>query len=285
MPALGDLTLTITLAVLGAALLHAIWNVMIKGSGDPQFDTALINMGAGAAAIPFLFIVAPPAPQSWPYLGASLVVHIGYYIALVGAYRHGDLSHGYPLMRGIAPLIVVACSAWVIGEWPRPSVWAGVALVSVGVTSVGWFGLKTSPSHGRATTWAIANAAIIAAYTLIDARGVRLSESPWGYAAWMFVLDAAPFALLVWWQRGRPFIDYVGARLLRGLAGGVCSASAYGIALWAMSQAPVAAVAALRETSVIFAALLATLVLKESFGRHRVAGACVVAVGVIALRL
>ena len=285
MPIISEISLTITLMVLGAALLHATWNVMIKGSGDPQFDTALITMGAGASALPFIGFVAPPAPESWPYLAASLAVHMGYYIALVGAYRHGDLSHAYPLMRGIAPLIVVASSALVVGEWPGPGVMLGVVLISIGVIGIGWFGLKSALPHGRATAWALANAVIIATYTLIDARGVRLSGSAWGYELWMFVFDIFPFALMVWWQRGHAFARYVRLRWLRGLAGGACSATAYGIALWAMTRAPVAAVAALRETSVIFAALLATLVLRESFGRYRIASACIVTAGVIALRL
>ena len=279
-----ELTLGITLAVLGAALLHAIWNAMVKSSRDVLLDTTIVIVGAGAAAAPLLAFVAPPAPASWPYLAASVAIHIGYYVALVGAYRAGDLSHGYPIMRGVAPLLVALCAVAWLGETPGPAVWAGVLLICGGVLSLGLAGFHWRESR-LSTGWALANAVIIAAYTLVDAAGVRASGSAEGYVLWMFVLDALPFPLMVFLLKGNQLQSYAARFWARGLAGGVLSALAYGIALWAMTRAPVAAVAALRETSVVFAALIGAFILKEGHARRRLGGAAAVVAGIVALRL
>jgi drug/metabolite transporter (DMT)-like permease len=276
--------LEVTLAVLGAALAHATWNAMVKSSRDVLLDVALITCLGGAAAVPFLFFVDVPAAAAWPYIFASVVIHIAYYFALVGAYRAGDLSHGYPIMRGVAPLVVsVAALAW-LGEAPQPSVWLGVVLICGGVLSLGFAGFHWSRSR-TSTAWALGNALIIALYTLVDATGVRLSHSPLGYVLWLFVLDALPFPLLVLLSRKRQFLAYASRYWQRGLLGGVLSALAYGVALWAMTRAPVAAVAALRETSVIFAALIGAWLLREGHIARRLVGAATVALGVVALKM
>ena len=275
--------LEVTLAVLGAALAHATWNAMVKSSRDVLLDLALITFLAGAAAVPFLFFIDVPAGAAWPYILASVVIHIAYYFALVGAYRAGDLSHGYPIMRGVAPLIVsVAALAW-LGEAPQPSVWLGVLLICGGVLSIGFAGFHWRDSR-VSTAWALGNALIIALYTLVDATGVRLSQSPAGYVLWLFVLDALPFPLLVLLSRKKEFSTYAVRHWPRGLLGGVLSAGAYGVALWAMTRAPVAAVAALRETSVIFAALIGAWLLREGHIARRLVGAATVALGVVALK-
>ena len=276
--------LEVTLAVLGAALAHATWNAMVKSSRDVLLDLALITFLAGVAALPFLFFIDAPAAAAWPYILASVVIHIAYYFALVGAYRAGDLSHGYPIMRGVAPLIVsVAALAW-LGEAPQPSVWLGVLLICGGVLSLGFAGFHWRESRAPAA-WALGNAVIIALYTLVDATGVRLSQSPVGYVLWLFVLDALPFPLLVLLSRKKEFLKYSFQYWHRGLLGGVLSAGAYGVALWAMTRAPVAAVAALRETSVIFAALIGAWLLREGHIARRLVGAATVALGVAALKI
>ena len=274
----------VTLAVLGAALAHATWNAMIKSSTDVLLDTALVILGAGIASVPLLvFFAPPPVPAAWPYIAASLVIHIGYYFALVGAYRAGDLSHGYPIMRGLAPLLVsISALAW-LGEAPTTAVWVGVLLISAGVLSLGLVGFHWRESRAS-TAWALANAVIIASYTLVDAAGVRLSGSPESYILWLFVIDALPFPLIVLFIKKNELIAYGKRYWLRGLTGGVLSAGSYGVALWAMTRAPVAAVAALRETSVIFAALIGAWLLKEGRLGRRVFGAVIVAAGVIALK-
>jgi len=279
-----ELTPGITLAVLGAALLHAAWNAMLKGSRDTTLDMAIVVAGSGLVVVPLLPFVPLPAPASWPYLGASLVIHIGYYTALVGTYRAGDLSHGYPLMRGVAPLLVAGFGAVVLGELPGVWMWIGILLISGGVIGIAFVGGASFLHNRRATAWALTNAALIAAYTLVDGAGVRLAGSAFSYAAWMFFLDGFPYVLIVAWLRRSELLSYVRAHWRRGLAGGAFSVVAYAIALWAMTRAPIAAVAALRETSVIFAAILGTWLLKEPFGRARFAGAAAVVAGVIALR-
>jgi drug/metabolite transporter (DMT)-like permease len=276
--------LEVTVAVLGAALAHATWNAMLKSSRDVLFDMTLVVFAAGLVTAPFVLVVELPAPAAWPYIIASMLLHIGYYVALVGAYRAGDLSHGYPIMRGIAPLIVSLCALAWLGEAPTPSVWLGVLLICGGVLSLGFVGFHWRQSR-VALGWALANACIIASYTLVDAAGVRLAGRAESYVVWLFTLDALPFTLIILAIKKQKMVSYARQYWLRGLAGGALSAAAYGIVLWAMTRAPVAAVAALRETSVIFAALIGAWLLKEGHLARRIAGAATVAAGVIALKI
>jgi drug/metabolite transporter (DMT)-like permease len=213
-----------------------------------------------------------------------MAIHIAYYFALVGAYRAGDLSHGYPLMRGIAPLVTSLVAVWWLGEAPRPLVWVGIVLICGGVLSLGLAGFHWRTSR-VSTLWALANAGIIASYTLVDAAGVRAAGRPETYVVWLFVLDALPFPILIYFLKRKEMVSYAGRFWLRGLVGGTLSAAAYGVVLWAMARAPVAAVAALRETSVIFAALLGAWFLKEGHLRQRLSGAAVVLAGLVALKL
>jgi drug/metabolite transporter (DMT)-like permease len=272
----------VTALVLGSALLHASWNAIIKSSRDVLLDTALVAAAAGMLALPLIACLPLPARASWPYLGASCAIHIGYFWTLVAAYRLGDLGHAYPLMRGTAPLLVALFGVALLNERPSMAMWLGIVLISAGILSLGL--LQHSRAHRGATLWALANAAIIAAYTLVDGSGVRRSGAPAGYVAWLFCLQGLLFLTLVALLRRGALRNYVARYWQRGLGGGFCLISAYGIVLWAMTQAPVAAVAALRETSVIFAALLGSLFLHEPFGRQRLIAACAVALGVAALR-
>ena len=279
-----DLTLGVTLAVLAAALGHAIWNAMIKSSGDVLLDMTLVVFISGLVTAPFMLVVEPPSAAVWPYILASMALHIVYYFALVGAYRAGDLSHGYPIMRGLAPLIVSLCALGWLGEAPRPMVWVGVALICGGVLSLGFAGFRWAESK-VSLGWALGNAVIIASYTLVDAAGVRTAQSAATYVVWLFTLDAIPFTLLIFAIKRNQLVSYARTFWLRGLFSGALSAAAYGIVLWAMTRAPVAAVAALRETSVIFAALIGAWLLKEGHIARRLAGAATVAAGVVALKI
>jgi drug/metabolite transporter (DMT)-like permease len=276
--------LEVTLAVLGAALAHAIWNAMIKSSRDVLLDMTLVVFFAGLVTAPFMLVVDVPAAAAWPYIIASMVLHLGYYVALVGAYRAGDLSHGYPIMRGVAPLIVSVCALAWLGEAPTATVWAGVLLICGGVLSLGFAGFRWQESR-VSLAWALTNALIIASYTLVDAAGVRAAGKPEVYTVWLFTLDALPFPLIILWLKRRELLPYARRHWLRGVVGGTLSAGAYGVVLWAMARAPVAAVAALRETSVIFAALIGAWLLKEGHIARRLAGAATVAAGVVALKL
>lgn len=278
------MTLTVSFAVLLAALLHASWNAMIKGSADVLLNTAAIVAGAGIVAAPFLFVVPPPAPASWPYIAASVAIHLAYYWLMVNAYRTGDLSLVYPLMRGGAPLLTAIFGIVWLAELPAPFTWLGIALISAGVFALALRSADHAPLP-KAVAFALSNAAVIAIYTIVDGTGARLAGNAWGYIAWLFVFDALPFTAWVLLARRRAFLRFVTAHPLRGLAGGALSAAAYAIPVWAMTKAPVAAVASLRETSVLFAALFSARLLRERLSARRWAGACAVVAGTVALKL
>ncbi len=277
------LTWPIVLIVLFGALLHASWNVLVKSSTDKALDTALIHLLGSLIALPLLLVVGLPGAASWPYIVASVVIHIGYYIALTGAYKHGDMGLTYPLMRGVAPMLVALSTVMTVGESLAPLAWAGVTGICAGVLVLGLS--RHALDNRRATSFALANAVVIAVYTIIDALGARASGNAVQYVVALFVLDGWPFALLVLARRGRAAWPYARARWPLAAGGALASLGSYGIALWAMTRAPVATVAALRETSVLFAALLGTWLLKEPFTMRRALGTCAIVAGVMALRL
>ncbi|WP_284620360.1 EamA family transporter [Aquabacterium humicola] len=280
-------------AVLLGALLHAGWNALVKSSGDKPLDTALVHFLGAVVALPLLLIAGPPPASAWPFIAASLVIHIGYYIALAGAYQHGELGLTYPIMRGFAPLLVALGSGFVLGEAPSPVAWAGIIGITAGVALVGLAHPGETLHHHKALAYAFANAAIIAVYTFVDGKGVRHTvEHGFGAASYvlmLFVLDGLPYPALVWFRRDaagrRAMVAYARRRWPLAALGGSASIGSYAIALWAMTRAPVASVAALRETSVLFAALLGTWLLKERFGGQRAIGTLVIVGGVMALRL
>jgi phosphonate utilization associated putative membrane protein len=283
----------VVLAVLFGALLHASWNALVKSGGDKQLDLALVHLLGGAACVPLLWLAGLPPPAAWPYIGASLLIHVAYYITLNGAYQHGDLGSTYPIMRGSAPLLVALGSSVVLGERLSAMAWLGIGAVTAGVLMVGLARPAEALHHRRAVGFALANAAVIAAYTLVDGSGVRITaqagQAAVSYVLLLVVLDALPYPALVLLQRGaaaRPAMRaYARRRWPLAMLGGLASMGSYGIALWAMTRAPVAAVSALRETSVLFATVLSVWVLKERFGLQRAGGAVVIVLGVVALRL
>jgi drug/metabolite transporter (DMT)-like permease len=272
-------------AVLGAALLHASWNALIKSGRDVALDTALVALSGCVVGAPLLALAPMPAPAAWPWLAASTAIHVAYFTTLAAAYRAGDLSHAYPIMRGTAPLFVALGTLAAGGDALPASGWLGVVLICAGVMSRAR--LKGASGAGvsrRATAWAIANAAIIACYTLVDGRGVRLAGDALGYIAWIFCFMGLPYGLIVLARRRGALLQHARDHWRRGAAGAAMSGVSYGIAVWAMSRAPVPAVAALRETSVVFAALIGAWLLKEGRLRPRLGGALVVLAGVVALR-
>lgn len=277
------LTWPIVAIVLFGALLHASWNVVVKSSTDKALDTALIHLLGSIIALPLLLVVGLPPPVAWPYILASVVIHIAYYVALSGAYKNGDMGLTYPLMRGVAPMLVAVSAFTTLGEQLSPVAWAGVIGVCCGVLVLGLS--RHALDNRRATLFALANALVIAVYTVVDALGARASGNALQYVVALFVLDGWPFALMVLARRGRAAWPYARSRWPVAAGGALASLSSYGIALWAMTRAPVATVAALRETSVLFAALLGSWLLKEQFTTRRAIGTFVIVGGVMALRL
>ncbi len=280
-----ELTLGVTFAVLGAGLLHAGWNALLKsaGGGDPLLDTATVVAGATVISLLTLPFVAPPDAASWPFAAASVLLHFAYYLTLAQAYRTGDLSFAYPLMRGTAPLLVTLLGVVFLRELPSAQITLGILLISTGIVAIAFSQRHRHPRS--AVWWALANAAIIAVYTLVDGAGARASGNALAYVLWLSFAEGVAFMLFVGLRSGRRAVDYVGRQWRRGLLGGLFSVAAYSIVLWAMTQAPVAAVAALRETSVLFAAIIGAVLLKERFGLARIAGAAGVVAGVAALKL
>lgn len=288
------LTVPVTLIVLIGALLHASWNALVKSSVDKSLDTALIHVLGCVIALPLVILAGPPPTASLPYMSVSILVHIGYYITLAGAYKHGDLGLTYPIMRGLAPLLVAIVSGSVIGEHLSALGWIGVAGISLGILAIGLS--KAAFAHGAhrsALGFALGNAAIIGTYTVADGLGVRAAVQNGGtalqYVATLFLFAGLPYFVFVMWQRkAQQRTDawrYMRGRWPLALMGTLASLGSYAIALWAMTQAPVAIVAALREVSVLFAALLGAVFLKETFGLRRGTGTLLIVGGVAALRL
>jgi drug/metabolite transporter (DMT)-like permease len=268
--------------VLLAAALHASWNALVKAGGDPFVRLALLNVVSGVCALPLLFLMAVPALASWPYLFGSVAIHVAYNLALAYGYRFGDLSHVYPIARGIAPPLVVL-GAWLIaGESPGPLGTLAILVISGAIASLAFSpGWRLGPL--APVGFALATGLSIAGYTICDGIGGRAAGDVLGYIAWLFVLNAVPFGLIVALWRRHDLASQLGASWRASVLGGVLALIAYGLVIWAMSRAPMASVSALRETSVIMAALIGTRLLREPFGRRRVVAASVVALGVVLL--
>ena len=275
-----EISAPVTAAVLGAALLHALWNALVKSSEDKLLDVTAIALGAAACALLVAPWVAIPARASWPWMAASAAVHILYFLCVAGAYRWGDLSYGYPLMRGGGPMLVALVGAFALGEVLPPMEAFGVALICSGILAFAY-----GRHDRRATLYALANAVVIAAYTLIDAQGARASAAPVGYTLWFFVASGLAIGAVVLAMRGRELPQYLRRNWPRAMLGGGLSAASYAVALWAMTLAPVALVAALRETSVIFGAAIGALFLNEKITRRRLLGTGAVVAGLVALRI
>lgn len=271
-------------AVLCAAFLHAGWNTLVKlhgGSGAPMVLVATSTGLLCALGLPF---VAMPAPASWPFIGASVVVQTLYYALLAETYRTGELSHAYPLMRGCAPLIV-ALAAPSMGEPLGLGQWLAVGLVCGGVLLSYVDAARRGGAARRTTLLALATACVIGCFTLIDGAGVRRSGAPAGYVMWIFALTAVCVMAPAWRRQRSELLPFVRRHPVMLLGAGLASVGSYGIALWAMTQAPIALVAALRETSILFATAIAALVLRERISRTRLLAVGLIAGGACAMRL
>jgi drug/metabolite transporter (DMT)-like permease len=268
--------------VLAAAVLHAGWNALLKGTGDRLATVVLLDLTGVALAALALPLVPAPAPASRGLLALSVVLHLGYELLLLLAYRAGDLSQVYPLARGTAPLLVAGYAGLVLGERLAPVQLLGLAGVCAGLLALVEVG-RGPARPGAAVGPALATGVLIAAYTVADGLGVRRSGTVAGYVAWLFLLHGLPIPLGALAVRGRGLAARLRGHLGVGMAAGALSVAAYGLVLWAQRRGALAVVAALRETSVLVAALIGSLVFGERFGRRRVLAAALLAAGIVAL--
>jgi len=277
------LPLDVILLVLFGALLHATWNAIIKAGTDKSLDAALISAGGAVAALPFLAFLPLPNAAAWPFIGVSAILQFAYFQLVAGAYRAGDIGLVYPLMRGCAPLLIAATSSFVLGE-----TLSGGALIGTMTICAGILTLAFEARHGsrHAIMLALINACVIATYTYVDGIGARISGNAISYTLWMSLLP--PVLLFAWAisRRGaRVVAIHVRVHWWRGLIGGSGSIASYGLALWAMTKAPVATVAALRETSILFALVISVVVLKERASPWRYLAGVIIAAGGLILKL
>ena len=265
-----------------SALIHASWNALVKAGEDRLASTFLVGVGSILFGLVMVAFTGPPPLHAWPYLLGSVIIHGCYWAALIRGYRLGDLSHVYTLSRGLAPLLVAVGASLTAREIPAPQEAAGIAFVSLGVISVG-----ASPgAPWRTSLWALLIACLIGSYSLVDALGARVSGDAPRYIAWMTFGFSAPLTLFALLRRGpRAMWISVQPQWRIGLLAGVMSSAGFGIVIWAQTRAPIAQVTALRETSVVFAALIAWALLKERLGPRRWIGALLVAAGAVTIAL
>jgi drug/metabolite transporter (DMT)-like permease len=274
-------------AVLAAAVLHAGWNAIAKGVTDRLglfARASVVEVAIGAAA---LWFVAPPRAAAVPWMLASVCVHTAYNLGLIAAYRVGDFNQTYPLARGIGPLVVAVVGATVLHEPLPPTQLAGVLLIAGAIGVLGLTPWRTVRHNRAAVVAAVLTGLAIATYTLLDGIGVRRSGSPIGYAAWLLALHAAltiPVVALARRTRWEP-PDQRRAPWTMAAGAGAMAMLAYGLVLWAQAHGALAAVAALRESSVVVAAVLGVLVFREPLGRVRIVASVAVAAGVVLLAL
>ena len=270
--------------VLLAALLHASWNAMAKSGGTPEYSIASYQLVGALVCLPFLFVVPLPLVESWPMILVSVIVHNFYYYTLAKSYRAGDLSQMYPLFRGLAPVLVAIGAAVFAYEWLSAGSMLGIGLISFGLISITLLGGQFGKISPLALRWGLATSVLIAAYTVTDGLGVRAAGNSLSYILWLFALEPFPICLILLFVDRAGWIGYMRKKPGKIILGGVASSSAYGLVIFALGLGSMAMVSSLRETSVIFAALIGSLVFRESFGRQRVFASILVACGVILIR-
>ena len=278
------MSLGIFLAVLLAAALHAGWNVLVKGAGDKAVASAAVCAGCGFIGLCLIPFVPVPAPASWPYGIASALTHVGYFTMIGRIYRTADLSVAYPITRGLAPLLTTAIVAAWVGEWPTLAAALGILGLCLGILTLAADGVARGGLDRASLYAALSTAIIIACYTIVDGLGGRASGHPFSYSIYIQITAALFYLPVFCLLQGRAVLNPLWRGWALGLAGGACSFSAYSIAIYAMAIAPIGLIAALRETSVLFAAAFGALLLGERFGPARYAAAVLVACGLAAMK-
>jgi drug/metabolite transporter (DMT)-like permease len=275
-------SLEVMLVVLLGAAFHASWNALVKSGSDPFLDTVSVATGAAAVMVGVLSFLPLPQEESWRCLITSVVIHVAYYGLLVLAYRGGDLSLVYPIMRGTAPAFTAVLATALLNEWPSWGGWTGVFLVSGGVVLLAADSPLSKSVRLAPVVFALLNAGVIVSYTLVDGLGARLSGNAFSYTGWVLMLTGVLVFVVSLGFRGRQVMSHVLVQWKKGTIGGGCTFASYSLALWAMTKAPMAA---LRETSIIFSTLLALLVLRERITTLRYVSIAIVTAGAIAIKV
>ncbi len=274
------------LAVLFAALCHAGWNALVKVGLDPLSTTTLVCIGSGLVSIVLLPWIGQPALACWPWLAASVIIHLAYFAALIESYRTGDLGQVYPIARGAAPLMTAVATTFIVGEELNLSGWAGIVALVAGVILLSARGgRELTQIDRRAIGFALLTALTICTYSVVDGIGARLSQNAVSYVLWLLIGNAlllVPYAL---YRDGRDVIPAMQRYWARGFLGGALQVLSYGTVLWAMTLAPIAIVATLRETSVLFGAVIAVVVLKEPLRAVRIGAALLILAGLVLIKI
>ena len=271
--------------VLTAALLHAVWNAMAKSGGHPEYSIASYQLVGSVICIGLSTLMPIPARESWPLIFLSVIIHNRYYFLLTQAYRVGDLSQVYPLFRGLAPVLVAFGAVIFAGEWLSPGTLAGIVIISGGVISLAFRNATLGAMPRKALFWGLTTSLLIACYTVVDGLGVRIAGNPISYILWLFIFEIVPIGLVLLFTRRQAWLTYMRENPLMVIGGGVASSTAYGLVIFAMSLGAMAVVSSLRETSVIFAAIIGSVFLREPFGSARIRAATLVAGGIILMRM
>jgi drug/metabolite transporter (DMT)-like permease len=289
MTASAHLSSGVLAAVLCAAALHALWNSLVKSAGDKFLSSAVVALWCGVAAVVAALVLPRPAAAAMPFIVASALIHVVYFILVGLLYRSADLSVAYPIMRGLAPLIAAIIALVTLGEAPGPIASLGVAALVAGVLAMGASGFAHGRINRPTIIVALANSVVIAIYSVVDGQGARVSGAgsafAFAYNSWADALTALAYLPIILGLRGRAALAAFAGDWRRGLVGGLAAFFGYAIVVWAMTRAPIATVAALRETSVVFAAIIGVVALREPFHAQRAVAVLVILAGIILLRV
>ena len=275
---------TIFIAVIAAAILHAVWNAVVKGGRDKYLGMSAVVLGHAPRAILILPFVPAPAIESWPYLAGGIALHLGYQFFLLTSYRIGDLTQVYPIARGTAPMLVAGVSVVFLGVELSTGELIAVLMIGAGIMSLSLVRQRDGLRNGRAAAMAFATGCFIAGYSLVDGLGARQAGTAVGFYAWLTIINALIFALVM---------SVIRPGLLRRLPseaapamifGGSASFIAYALVIWSFTHAPIALVTALRETSIIFALLIGVFFLKEKLDLAKLFSTALTLSGAILLR-
>ncbi len=279
-------TALVPLVVLASAVLHAVWNALAHGMKDHLVGFALISVAFSGCALVGIWVTPLPAAAAWPFIIASGIFEMLYQGLLLSAYRLGDFAQMYPLARGTSPLLVALWATLVLRQPIAAWELVGVVLVSLGLLGLAFPNGLPSRRQWPALAAAVGTGVMIASYTISDGVGVRRADTVFGYVAWIFLVQGVGFVLIAFLLRGRGlFTGLARADWIRGLGGGVLSLTAYGLVVWAQARGNLATIAALRETSIVIAALIGLVFFRERLGRSRMLASIVVVLGIALMEL